>query len=119
MIAMASQRTLTAVEETRMASHLEGCATCRALDAERPDDWRWISRYHDVPVDDSEWFALPVVNPEVFERDAPIAAGGMGQITRACDRRLGREVAIKEVLDHALHARFEREALITARLQHP
>lgn len=28
-------------------------------------------------------------------------------------------VAIKENLDPAMHARFEREALITARLQHP
>jgi hypothetical protein len=43
----------------------------------------------------------------------------MGRITRAHDRRLGREVALKEVLAPELRARFEREAMITARLQHP
>src|SRR5262245_66048143 len=43
----------------------------------------------------------------------------MGRITRARDRRLGRDVAIKEVLAPELRARFEREAMITARLQHP
>jgi hypothetical protein len=36
----------------------------------------------------------------------------MGRITRARDRRLGREVALKEVLAPELRARFEREAMI-------
>src|SRR5262249_61363578 len=43
----------------------------------------------------------------------------MGRIARARDRRLGREVAIKEVLLPHLRARFEREVAITAQLQHP
>ncbi len=63
--------------------------------------------------------ALPAVDPAYFDLGEPIAAGGMGRITRAFDRRLGREVAIKEVLTPQLRARFEREAAITARLQHP
>ena len=50
---------------------------------------------------------------------AEIGRGGMGRIVRARDRRLGRAVAIKELLDERLRARFEREARITARLQHP
>jgi eukaryotic-like serine/threonine-protein kinase len=51
----------------------------------------------------------------------PIARGGMGRISAARDRRLDRDVAIKEVLgsDDSLISRFEREARITARLQHP
>ena len=45
----------------------------------------------------------------------------MGRIQVARDRRLGREIALKEILVHrgATRRRFEREARITARLQHP
>jgi len=54
-----------------------------------------------------------------FELGEVIASGGMGRIVRAFDRHLGREIAIKEVLGPEHRERFEREALITARLQHP
>ncbi|PCC68998.1 Serine/threonine protein kinase [Nannocystis exedens] len=49
------------------------------------------------------------------------AAGGLGVVRRAHDRRLGRVVAIKELLRDSPDAqrRFAREAAITARLQHP
>ena len=55
---------------------------------------------------------------------APIAAGGMGEVYRARDARLGREVAIK-ILPRAFTAdadrlaRFEREARVLASLNHP
>ena len=51
-------------------------------------------------------------------------AGGMGEVYRAVDTRLGRVVAIK-VLGAALagdahyRRRLEREAKIVSRLQHP
>ena len=50
-----------------------------------------------------------------------ISSGGMGRIRVAKDRRLDRSVAIKEVLRDSgdLARRFEREARLTARLQHP
>ncbi|MGH9889296.1 MAG: hypothetical protein ACREBE_27425, partial [bacterium] len=50
-----------------------------------------------------------------------IAKGGMGRVLAARDLRLGRSVAIKELLprNRDLARRFEREARITARLQHP
>jgi WD40 repeat protein/tRNA A-37 threonylcarbamoyl transferase component Bud32 len=50
-----------------------------------------------------------------------LAKGGMGRILEARDLRLGRHVAIKELLPQHRDAarRFEREARITARLQHP
>jgi eukaryotic-like serine/threonine-protein kinase len=50
-----------------------------------------------------------------------LAHGGMGRIRVARDRRLGRSAAIKEVVvpDGELAQRFEREARIRARLQHP
>ena len=55
---------------------------------------------------------------------APIGAGGMGEVYRAKDTRLGRDVAIK-ILPPAVTtdpdrlARFEREARVLASLNHP
>jgi WD40 repeat protein len=53
-----------------------------------------------------------------------LGRGGMGEVYLAADTRLGRHVAVKflspKVADDArVRARFAREALITARLQHP
>jgi serine/threonine protein kinase/formylglycine-generating enzyme required for sulfatase activity/dienelactone hydrolase len=47
-----------------------------------------------------------------------IAAGGMGQVYKAEDNRLGRQVAIK-VVGEAFNQRFEREARLIASLNHP
>ncbi|HET9622342.1 MAG TPA: serine/threonine-protein kinase [Kofleriaceae bacterium] len=49
------------------------------------------------------------------------ARGGLGRISRAHDEELGRDIAIKEALsrDPMQEVRFLREALITARLEHP
>src|SRR5688500_18285231 len=62
-----------------------------------------------------------VVDREQYRIEAELARGGMGKILHAVDRRHGRSVAIKQLLADtpALRARFRREALITARLQHP
>src|SRR5215469_10168383 len=47
-----------------------------------------------------------------------IGAGGMGEVYKATDTRLGRTVAIKTM--HAAHMeRFEREARAIAALNHP
>jgi WD40 repeat protein len=64
---------------------------------------------------------LSVVAAESYAREHEVARGGMGRILAARDRRLGRPVAIKEMLPGhpGAAARFEREALLTARLQHP
>ena len=59
-----------------------------------------------------------------YEILAPIGAGGMGEVYRARDTKLEREVAVK-VLPVALAlnperlARFEREAKVLASLNHP
>ncbi|HEX4417671.1 MAG TPA: serine/threonine-protein kinase [Kofleriaceae bacterium] len=47
--------------------------------------------------------------------------GGIGRVSRAHDRELGRDVAIKELLSRGSghEARFMREVLITAKLEHP
>ncbi len=64
---------------------------------------------------------LTTVDPAHFVVGREIARGGMGRIMAARDRRLGRPVAIKELLvaSPEMRARFEREARITAKLQHP
>src|SRR5271169_879013 len=59
-----------------------------------------------------------------YEILAPIGAGGMGEVYRARDTKLDRDVAIK-VLPPALAqdperlARFEREAKVLGSLNHP
>jgi len=59
-----------------------------------------------------------------YEILAPLGAGGMGQVYRARDAKLGREVAIKvlpeEFTQHPQKlARFQREARLLATLNHP
>jgi Tol biopolymer transport system component len=60
----------------------------------------------------------------VFEVQGLLGVGGMGEVYRARDTRLGREVAIK-LLPRAFKddpdrvARFEREARLLASLNHP
>jgi Tol biopolymer transport system component len=59
-----------------------------------------------------------------FDVVAPLGAGGMGEVYRARDRRLGREVALKVLPDAVAQdaerlARFESEARTLASLNHP
>jgi len=53
---------------------------------------------------------------------SPIGAGGMGQVWKAMDQRLGRTVAVKILPDGSggdLRLRFEQEARAASALQHP
>jgi serine/threonine protein kinase len=59
-----------------------------------------------------------------YEVLAPIGAGGMGEVYRARDTKLGREVALKILPQSLTHdpdriARFTREAQVLASLNHP
>ena len=57
-----------------------------------------------------------------YEIQAPLGAGGMGEVYRARDTRLDRTVAIKVLPEHVaadLKQRFEREAKTVAALSHP
>ena len=60
----------------------------------------------------------------VYEVTGPLGAGGMGEVYRARDSRLGRDVALKILpaafaSDPERLARFEREAQVLAALNHP
>jgi len=59
-----------------------------------------------------------------YEIQSPLGAGGMGEVYRARDTKLGRQVAVKIlpddfVTDPARVARFQREAQALAALNHP
>jgi Tol biopolymer transport system component len=59
-----------------------------------------------------------------YEIVSPLGAGGMGEVYRAHDSRLGREVAVKVLpasfaLDAERLRRFEQEARATGALNHP
>jgi Tol biopolymer transport system component len=59
-----------------------------------------------------------------YEIEAPLGAGGMGEVYRARDRRLGRTVALKVLSSRlstssAAKQRFDREARAISSLSHP
>jgi len=59
-----------------------------------------------------------------YEILAPLGAGGMGEVYRARDTKLNRDVAVKVLPEHLgndpdARARFEREAQAVAALSHP
>jgi serine/threonine protein kinase len=59
-----------------------------------------------------------------YEVVSPLGAGGMGEVYRARDTRLGRDVAVKVLPQHLssnpeVRARFEREAKTVSGLNHP
>ena len=59
----------------------------------------------------------------VYEILSPVGAGGMGEVYRARDGRLGRDVAVKvlpgNVSSRERRKRFEREARAAGALNHP
>src|SRR5713226_6360749 len=59
-----------------------------------------------------------------YEITAPLGSGGMGEVYRAKDTRLNRDVALKILPDTFTHdperlARFRREAQVLTPLNHP
>src|SRR5207342_534897 len=59
-----------------------------------------------------------------YEIVAPIGAGGMGEVYKAKDSRLGRDVAVKVLSSHLsadaeIRQRFEREAKTISQFSHP
>ncbi len=91
--------------------HLASCEVCRRVA-------NTLSPATDA---DGDLEALPSVDPSTYALGLEVARGGMGRILAARDLRVGRPVAVKELLGRnpLLAARFEREARVTARLQHP
>jgi len=111
LLAARGDGTLNAAGKNLLERHLASCETCRAV-AET------LSPTQDSHGDHA---MLPKVDPAGYALGLEVARGGMGRILAARDLRVGRPVAVKELLGRSPHlaARFEREARVTARLQHP
>ena len=68
---------------------------------------------------------LPVLIGDRYELRGRLGAGGMGEVWRAYDRTLQREVAVKRLTQDAggdrarARARFDREMRLTAAVRHP
>ncbi|HZJ67011.1 MAG TPA: protein kinase [Kofleriaceae bacterium] len=89
--------------------------------SETPDEIPRISDHpelHDARV---ARFPTHFRGPRRYEILGEHGRGGIGRVSRAFDRKLGRDVAIKELhaRTSANEVRFLREVLITARLEHP
>ena len=66
----------------------------------------------------------PGIKLGIYEIRSPLGAGGMGEVYRARDPRLNRDVAIKvlppgRINDESTRKRFRKEALALAKLNHP
>ena len=111
LLAARAEGTIDEAGASRLERHLASCALCREV-AET------LSPAADRDGDHAQ---LPSVDPGAYELGLEIARGGMGRVLAARDLRVGRPVAVKELLGRnaQLAARFEREARVTARLQHP
>jgi len=102
---------LAPAQIAHLETHVDSCATCAAVVAN-------LGAF--APKAPADHAGLVPVDPDHYVVGDELARGGMGRIMRARDRRLGRAVAIKETFVKGDSARrFEREAKITARLQHP
>ena len=98
-------RKLPAADMRSLEDHIEACLDCATM----------------VGTLGSGAGGLPEVERHAYQIDGEIDRGGMGRVVAARDLRIGRPVAIKELIlkTPAMVARFEREARMTARLQHP
>ncbi len=93
-----------------------------AYQATLPDDARPHSTTSKLPTSGRASVArLPVIDQETYHIEGEVAQGGIGRVLSARDKRLDRRVAVKVLLEEsgAYEDRFVREALVTARLQHP
>jgi WD40 repeat protein len=71
--------------------------------------------------EDPDGRAVPRRDPGRYQILGEHGRGGIGRVSRAYDRDLDRDVAIKELIERSdvSEARFLREAMITAKLEHP
>ena len=77
-----------------------------------------MTRKRQEQVEHRPAFLVPGTSLGPYRILSLLGAGGMGQVYKASDDRLGREVAIKVAGDH-FSARFDREVRAVAALNHP
>ena len=81
-----------------------------------------FERQNDTFMQHSPWTQSPGIEPGTrfgpYEIECRLGAGGMGEVWKARDTRLGRSVALK-VSKTEFNERFQREARAVAALNHP
>jgi len=124
---------LTAEQAAELEAHLEGCPSCRELArAMKPvaDDAAFaatgasntmLSGDGENPALARGDYQLRETTSDRYQITGEVGRGGIGRVLRALDQVLDRPVALKELsrATDGMRRRFVREALITARLQHP
>jgi len=105
----------------RQCSDGRRCTTWTAIAREPEPD---LTSQHSHPAASSGAEFPPAINVRDRKRYRVLGEhgrGGLGRVWRVHDLELGRDVAIKELItrSHLSEVRFLREALITARLEHP
>jgi hypothetical protein len=131
LIARSAQ--LTKDEAAVLEAHLAGCGACRELArAVKPldADFAFAATGASEPGTFDETLLEKASERSEQIRDVfadryrvtgEVGRGGIGRVLHALDQVLDRPVALKELFaaSESLRKRFVREALITARLQHP
>lgn len=105
--------------------------TVRNRFGDRPPASEFRSRFPDIFRDDDNWSAPPAKESDERKRfgnrysiKQMHAKGGIGRVWLAQDQKIGREIALKELLAKRAtlseaSARFTAEAKITGQLEHP
>ena len=120
--AIDAQIVQTGVQPTIVPSRADNNETVDWLEDHRDEDSQHAVTRPTTP-------AMPPETPRIeglprYDDLGPIGSGGMGEVRRVRDRRLGRRLALKTLHTPALNrpsvvARFLEEAQATAQLQHP
>jgi WD40 repeat protein len=125
---------LTAEQAAALQAHLGSCDACRELAlAVKPlsnDAAFAVTGTAETMMSDSgqanvatgsQEVHLPEATGDRYRVTGEVGRGGIGRVLRALDTVLDRPVALKELFltNDGTRRRFIREALITARLQHP
>ncbi len=120
---------LTSDEAAELDAHLAGCTSCRDLSrAMKPvtSDVAFAATgaSDTMPSDGGDTSGrrdLQLPTSDRYRVTGEVGRGGIGRVLRALDQVLDRPVALKELFSASdgMRRRFLREALITARLQHP
>jgi WD40 repeat protein len=119
------EETSSTIVPTKVKSDGDEGLAATQLAAPQPSDSTQVSEpggaTPPVPPVDAASLTAQLRNRERYQFVSEHGRGGLGRVSRAHDRDLGRDIAIKELIsrDHVSEARFLREALITARLEHP
>ncbi len=95
--------------------HDSGTESTMIAPTATPDDHISEEAGHEISA------SFPIADRGRYDVKREHARGGLGRILHAHDKRLNRAVAIKELLrsGEGAEARFLREAVVTARLEHP